>query len=128
MRFHHAGVACRNLDREQRVWEAVGYRPEGPDFTDPLQGVRGRFLVGDGPRLELLEPLPGADTLDPWIKGGSRMYHQAYETADLQAGIEQLGGRVVRPPTPAVAFGGREVCFVAMPSLMLIELIQSAGG
>jgi hypothetical protein len=28
------------------------------------------------------------------------------------------------PPTPAVAFGGREISFILLPTMMLIELIE----
>ena len=51
----------------------LGYKPEGNRFSDARQGVAGLFLVGGGPRLELLEPLDDSDTLLPWLKSGTRM-------------------------------------------------------
>ena len=53
-KFHHLGVACLDLDKESKPWVTLGYRPEAPDFEDTIQQVRGRFLIGAGPRLELL--------------------------------------------------------------------------
>ena len=128
--FHHVGVACRDLDHEQTGYALLGYAPEGPDFEDPVQGVRGRFLVAPGrPRVELLVNLEGSTTLDPWLGGTARTYQQAYETADLDgavAAFRAAGARVVSPPVPAVAFGGRRICFVMLRTMTLVELVEAA--
>lgn len=126
--FHHIGLACRDLDAEAKPFELLGYRPEASDFTDPRQGIRGRFLIGPGLRLELLVPLPGSTVLDPWLGKEIKMYHQAFESPSLEASIEHLRasrGKVVVPPTPAVAFDGRLISFVLLRNLTLIELIQA---
>ncbi|MFD0482514.1 VOC family protein [Kineococcus sp. GCM10028916] len=127
--FHHVGVACRDLDREQAGYALLGYTPEGPDFEDPTQGVRGRFLVAPGqPRVELLVNLEGSTTLDPWLKGPARIYQQAYETPtfdDSVAQFQAVGARVVSPPVPAVAFGGRRICFVMLRTMTLVELVEA---
>jgi methylmalonyl-CoA/ethylmalonyl-CoA epimerase len=52
--LHSPGVGCLDLDKEAKPWLAHGYTPEGQDFDDPIHFVRGRFLIGAGPRLELL--------------------------------------------------------------------------
>jgi methylmalonyl-CoA/ethylmalonyl-CoA epimerase len=127
--FHHLGYACQNLEQETRTFEALGYLPEGPDFSDPSQGVVGRFVSGPGPRLELLTQSEGSTVLEPWLAGGgARMYHIAFETSTMDAEIARLegaGGRVVRRPTPAVAFRGRSICFVMLPTSALVELIEA---
>lgn len=125
--FHHLGVACRNLDAEARALGALGYQQEGEEFVDPVQGVRGRFLVGPGPRLEILVALGESQVLSPWLATGVKIYHQAFEVENFEAAIIQLTaqrGKLVTGPVPAVAFGGRRICFVMMPNLMLIELIE----
>lgn len=127
--FHHFGIACRDLDIESGVYETLGYTKEREDFVDPIQGVQGRFLVGGGPRLELLTALDGHDVLEPWLEAGSRIYHQAFETTDLEAsvdGLQSKRARMVVDPVPAVAFEGRRICFVMLRTLSLIELIESA--
>jgi methylmalonyl-CoA/ethylmalonyl-CoA epimerase len=126
--FHHFGVACRDLDRESRSYSMLGYVAEGEDFEDPGQGVRGRFLVGGGPRLELLVSLPGRDVLEPWLASGHRIYHQAFTTRDLEAAhraLRDAGGRTVVAPVPAAAFEGRRICFVMLRTMSLVELIES---
>jgi methylmalonyl-CoA/ethylmalonyl-CoA epimerase len=125
--FHHIGLACRDLARELEGLEGLGYRPVGAEFVDPRQGVIGLFLEGPGPRLELLAPSGDSQVLDPWLAGRAKMYHLAYEVPEMRQAIEAAaaaGARRVSEPAPAVAFGGREICFVMLRTLFLVELIQ----
>ncbi len=124
--FHHIGVACRNLDSEARRFAALGYIQEGVDFTDPIQGVSGRFLIGGGPRLELLIPHSADGCLAPWLKTGAKLYHLAYVVSDFDGEITRLrneGAKTVVQPVPAVAFEGRHITFLMLPNMMLVELI-----
>jgi methylmalonyl-CoA/ethylmalonyl-CoA epimerase len=125
--FHHVGLACRDLARECAGLEVLGYRSSQAEFTDRGQGVVGMFLDGPGPRLELLAPLPDSRVLDPWLSGRAKMYHLAYEVPDLRPAISralEADARQVSAPTPAVAFDEREICFVMLRTLLLVELIQ----
>ena len=127
-RFHHLGVAAPKLAREVATWRAIGYAEEGDPFEDPSQGVRGVFLTGRGPRLEILEPLPGSAVLDDWIGRGIRIYHQAFEVPRIEVALKavlELGARIQRPPVPAVAFGGRLISFVMQRNMNLIEFIDA---
>jgi methylmalonyl-CoA/ethylmalonyl-CoA epimerase len=126
--FHHVGFACTDLDAEERVFTNLGYTREGPDFQDSVQGVRGRFLAGGGPRLELLSELPGSVVLTPWLRRNIKMYHVAYEAADFataSTAVAELGAKCVVPPVSAVAFAGRKICFYMLPNGFLIELIEA---
>jgi methylmalonyl-CoA/ethylmalonyl-CoA epimerase len=128
-RFHHIGVATESIVRDEDVYALLGYQREGEVFLDAGQGVRGVFLVGPGPRLELLEPHEGSTTLEPWLRAGSRLYHQAYEVDDLDASLSlarrDLRTHVLRRPMPAPAFGGRPVSFLMLRNHSVIELIQA---
>jgi methylmalonyl-CoA/ethylmalonyl-CoA epimerase len=131
MRFHHVGIACRHLESEAKAMLALGYRAEGADFSDPAQGIRGRFVIGSGPRMELLEQTSGSRVLEPWLAKGVKAYHFGYEVAALEAEVERLksaGAIVVTPPQPAVAFGGRRISFLMLKNMFLVELIEAAGG
>jgi len=127
LEFHHVGVACRDLDLEARPFLALGYRPEGDDFVDTTQGIRGRFLGGLSPRLELLTALPGRDVLDPWLKSKVKFYHLAYETGDLDATVasvlDRCRAKLVVAPVRSVAFKERRIAFVMLPSMALVEFI-----
>lgn len=126
-RFHHIGVATESIARDEAVYGRLGYRREGEEFVDAGQGVRGIFVIGPGPRLELLEPHAGSTTLEPWLAAGSRLYHQAYEVDDLDASLDfarkELRAHVLRPAMPSPAFGGRPVLFLMLRNRSVIELI-----
>ena len=127
--FHHVGVVSSNIDREAEQLAALGYRPEGEQFVDTTQGVRGLFLAGQFPRLELLSPLATQGTLEPWIRSKAKLYHLAYQTPDLGQAIAELcrrGAKVVVNPVPAVAYGGNQIAFVMLPNMLLVELIGTA--
>lgn len=128
LRFHHIGVACRALHIERRGWESLGYVQEGDTFADPVQGVSGLFMTGPGPRVELLAPLDGSETLAPFLAAGTKMYHQAYETPDLAVASDALKAqraKVICPPVPSVAFGGRHIMFLILPTTLIVELIAT---
>ena len=125
--FHHMGVACANLSEEIAHWTALGYSPEGEVFEDLAQGIRGLFMVGGGPRLELLEATPGSTTLAPWIKRAVKFYHAGYLTPDLDAAIQVLSARgasIARAPMMSVYFRSR-IAFLMMPNMALIEVIEN---
>jgi methylmalonyl-CoA/ethylmalonyl-CoA epimerase len=126
LRLHHVGVACVDIEQEARRLAPLGYVIEGERFDDAVQGVRGMFVTGQAPRLELLQPLGSMGTLTPWLKSGAKLYHLAYEANDIQqsiAGLRKDGAKLVVPPVPAVAFRGRLIAFVMLANLLLIELI-----
>jgi methylmalonyl-CoA/ethylmalonyl-CoA epimerase len=128
LRFHHLGIATKSLGDDARAYSRLGYAPEGSEFADEWQGVRGLFLNGGGPRLELLEPLAGSDTLTPILNRGVKCYHHAYEVSDMEASLsalEESRARVIRPAAPAVAFEGRRVVFLMLPNMWMVELIDA---
>ena len=56
------------------------------------------------------------------------MYHLGYCVRALADAIEHMracGGKLIMPPTPAVAFAGREIAFVMLPNRLLVELIAA---
>lgn len=124
--FHHIGIACRSLEREAAGYEALGYVREGDEFDDPGNGMRGVFLAGPGPRIELVENGPDSHVINPWLRRGSAMYHVAFEVDDIARAVEeqtQARAKVVVAPRPARAFGGRRIAFVMLRNRLLVELI-----
>ena len=125
--FHHIGYATRNLARERNFFMHLGYEQIGDNFMDYEQGVLGCFLEGPGPRLELLENLPKSNTLTPWLNAGIAMYHFAYEVENLeQAAVwaDSQRARKLIDPVPAVAFGGRRICFYMFREGPMLEFIE----
>jgi methylmalonyl-CoA/ethylmalonyl-CoA epimerase len=129
-RFHHIGLACRDIEKETKALSLVGYEIEGEHFMDPLQKIHGCFLVGPGPRMELLAPVDESSPIVSWLNKDAKMYHQAYEVESIGPMLVSLSAHhavVVSRAKPAVAFGGRKVAFLMFPNRLLIELIECPG-
>jgi methylmalonyl-CoA/ethylmalonyl-CoA epimerase len=125
--FHHLGVACESIVVETAVWKSLGYRPQDAPFVDELQGIRGLFMVGGGPRIELLEATTDSLTLSPWIRRGVKLYHIGYLVASFDAAIDALisdGATIARNPMMSVYFESR-ISFLMMPNMVLVEVIEA---
>jgi methylmalonyl-CoA/ethylmalonyl-CoA epimerase len=125
--FHHLGVACESIAAEIANWELLGYHSDGAPFVDEEQGIRGLFMVGGGPRIELLEAISGSSTLTPWIKRRVKLYHMGYLVDSFDAVMETLiadGATVARSPMISLFFGAR-IVFLMMPNMALIELVDT---
>jgi methylmalonyl-CoA/ethylmalonyl-CoA epimerase len=132
--FHHIGVACRPealaQGTEREKFESLGYCPEGEGWVDERLGMQGQFMVAVGtgaPRIELVAPYGSHSPVTSWLDRGIKLYHLAYLVTDLPAELERMRekrAKLMLPPTPAIAFGGRQVAFVMLPNLLLIELIE----
>ncbi len=127
--FHHIGYACKTLELEMSFFECQGYKQDGLDFVDQIQGVRGRFITKDNaPRIELLENLEGSDRLTPWLNAGMGVYHFAYEVPDIFIALDQAKKNralIVVHPTPAVAFNFKMIAFVMFRNSKLVEFIET---
>ena len=126
--FHHVGIACDRIESEVPHYELIGYRREGEIFEDSRQVIRGLFLKSGSMQIELIEPLRPESPVCTFLARGIQMYHQAFLSHNLRAVVRSLvdkGAVIVSHPKPAVAFGGRQVCFLLLPNRMLIELIAT---
>jgi methylmalonyl-CoA/ethylmalonyl-CoA epimerase len=132
--FHHIGVACRpealTHGTERQFLDLLGYCPEGEEWVDDRLGMRGQFMIAESvraPRLELVAPHGDRSPVTSWLERGIKLYHLAFLATDLSAEIERMRerrGKLMLPPTPAVAFGNRHVAFMMLPNFLLIEMIQ----
>ena len=126
LEFHHVGVACERIDDETEFWTGLGYQAEGEPFVDGEQGIRGRFMTGGGPRIELIEALEGSTTLAPWLKRNTKFYHMGYFADDFDAAFEQIRAQralVLRAPVQSTYFGAR-IAFLLMPNTAVIEIME----
>lgn len=125
--FHHIGYATASLEKEREFFSFLGYQQEGEMFVDPVQGIIGCFLTGSGPRIELLENLPGATTLTNWLNAGIKIYHFAYLVKNIEKAIDwarSQRAKVTVTPVAAAAFGGRKIAFVIFRNGLMLEFIQ----
>lgn len=129
LKFHHIGIAVRDLDATATLYEAGGYRRSAV-VDDPVQHVRICWLSKDGaPLVELLAPLdddaPVRNILD---KVGVSPYHCCYEADNLEEAVAALKRQryaLVRRPVEAPALRGSRVCFLFNKNIGLIELAEA---
>jgi methylmalonyl-CoA/ethylmalonyl-CoA epimerase len=126
--FHHIGIACERIEDDVRPYELLGYRREGEIFEDSRQAIRGLFMRAGAIQIELIEPLGPESPVNTFLSRGIQMYHQAFLSHNLREAVRILidkGAVIVSHPKPAIAFGGRQVCFLLLPNRLLIELIAT---
>ena len=125
--FHHIGVATKDLNKDFSTFSFLGYTKSSEYFEDPLQGIKGVFLEAkDQPRLELLANLEGSDTVTPMLNSGNKMYHFAYLVSDIEKALQVFinARAIVTQPLKQSTFFGKRICFLMLPNLYVIELIE----
>ena len=125
--FHHIGYASKDIEKEQKYFELLGFKQESEIFIDESQGIRGVFLKNSDQRIELLENLPGSKTLDVLLKKGIHMYHLAYIVENLYDTIDFFRNQkaiLIRKPMESVAFNKKQICFMCLANGLIIELIE----
>jgi hypothetical protein len=127
LKFHHIGVATRNIEKELKVFQNLGYTIRDEIFEDPIQKIKGLFIEAPGqPCMELLEGLNDDNPLKNHILKGNKFYHVAYETKnieeDLKKCVEIMRAKVIVPITVATYF--KKICFMVLPNMMIVELVQ----
>ncbi len=127
LEFHHLGIACNNIEREETIFRLLGYRFEEEIFVDSEQGIRGKFGESKNqPRIELLQNIEGSTTLTPYLEKGVKIYHYAYLVSDIEKACEYLKkgkARMVSPLKHSQYFGTR-ICFFMLSNMMLVELVE----
>jgi methylmalonyl-CoA/ethylmalonyl-CoA epimerase len=129
-KLSHIGVIVKELDPFGELLghlfsiEAVSAKVE-----DPSQDAILRMYKSDSCYLELISPNSESSNLHTILKNkGESLTHLCYETSNVDASLSQVvdaGGLVIKPPTPAVLFGGKNVAFAMLPNRMIIEFVES---
>jgi len=126
--FHHVGAAVRDIQKELTNFRILGYKCESQLFEDPLQGIKGLFIISNGqPRIELLANMENHHTLDQYIEKGTKFYHFAYLVLDFDmamAVFKNMRAKVISEPKISVYFKER-ISFIMLPNMLLIELIET---
>lgn len=129
MKVHHYGLATKSIEKSVKTFLSLGYETCSEVIFDPLQGVNLLFLKNENDHLiELVEPVAEENPVSKILsKSGSSLYHICYEVENFEQKIEELKKQrfvQVISPTPAIAFNGRNICFLYNPNLGLIELLE----
>ncbi|HVH68736.1 MAG TPA: VOC family protein [Gemmatimonadales bacterium] len=134
-RLDHVGfVAASIRDIAPAVAQSTGTTWNGEIIHDPLQGVNVTFLRGSlphEPSVELVEPVGPESPVSRFLARGGGFHHLCYEVSNLEQQLtlgRSNGALVVRPPLPAVAFGGRRIAWVYTRQQLLLEFLERAPG
>ena len=128
-KFHHIGVAVKDLDATASIYEQGGYKRSSSIF-DPIQNVNICWLTKEGiPTVELLAPVDEKSPVNKTLeKVGVSPYHCCYVVDNLEDAWAELRKQkyiMVSKPTEAVAFCGSRVCFLFNKNVGLIELVEA---
>lgn len=128
-KFHHIGVAVKDLDDTASVYEQGGYKRSVSIF-DPIQNVNICWLTKKGmPTVELLAPVDEKSPVNKTLeKVGVSPYHCCYVVDNLEDACAELRKQkyiMVSKPAEAVAFCGSRVCFLFNKNVGLIELVEA---
>ncbi|SHG97943.1 VOC family protein [Chryseobacterium oranimense] len=124
MKFHHVGVACKDIQAElQSIRKLHKIIEETPVvFDENQQAELCMITVEDGLNIELVSGTPVENLLKKRIS----YYHICYEVDDIDQSIENLtenGGMLISPPKEAILFNNRKVAFL-MLSYGIVELLN----
>ncbi|HEY0246390.1 MAG TPA: VOC family protein [Mucilaginibacter sp.] len=124
MKFHHIGIACKNITEEiANVSKIHTIIKQTPIVFDKEQNAELVMLtLADGTNLELI----AGKQVENLTKKNITYYHICFEVDDINAEIEKLVSNqayLVSPPKPAILFDNREVAFLSV-SYGLIELLS----
>lgn len=128
-KFHHIGVAVKDIDATASVYERGGYHRSAAVF-DPIQNVNICWLTKeDTPTVELLAPVNEKSPVNKTLeKVGVSPYHCCYEVDNIEEAVTKLKEQkyiMVSKPAEAVAFCGSRVCFLFNKNVGLIELVEA---
>ena len=125
MKFHHVGIACKNIEEEIAGISKINtIIKQSPIFFDKEQNALLVLLtLSDGTQIELIS----GKQVETLLKKNITYYHLCFEVDDINAEIDRLvsgGAFLISPPKPAILFDHREVAFLNV-SYGMIELLNS---
>ncbi|WP_042199097.1 VOC family protein [Paenibacillus camerounensis] len=129
LQLHHIGLATRSLEMDKDSLLLLGFEQESNLFFDPIQKINCLFMKQNHVRIEIIEPTSTDSPVTEIIARGHKMYHQCFECTDIYKTIDYLcskGAHLLSPPVPAIAFEGRNICFLILRSMLIVELIEKS--
>jgi methylmalonyl-CoA/ethylmalonyl-CoA epimerase len=131
LRLHHVGYAVDHIEPNAQAYIArFGYQATTPILHDPIQTAHVQFLrlPGDQTYLEFVAPdSPTSKLIGVTAKAGGGLNHLCYIAGPLEqaiAHLETTGLRLIADPKPAIALGGRRICWLLGPHRLPIELVE----
>ncbi len=131
LKLHHVGFVVSSIQKSANTFAlSLGATWDGNIVFDPLQKVSVAFFRGRNtadPLIELVEPAGLASPVTRFLKHGGGLHHLCYEVQNLESHLEfckLIGNIIIRPPVPAVAFGGRRIAWAVNRKRLLMEFLE----
>ena len=131
LKLHHLGFVVRSIqDCGASFAQSLGATWDGKITFDPIQKVSVAFFQGRSsadPLIELVEPGDDNSPVTRFLERGGGLHHLCYEVNDLEGHLEfckSVGNTIIRPPVPAVAFGGRRIAWAVTRKKLLVEFLE----
>src|SRR5665213_2491803 len=125
MKFHHVGIACKNIDEEianiSKIHQVIHQSTKVFDQEQNAELVL--LTLADGTKLELIS----GEQVETLLKKNITYYHLCFEVDDINTEIDRLvneGAFLISAPKPAILFNNRLVAFLNV-SYGMIELLNS---
>lgn len=88
---HHIGILVSNLDEATRLYQDCFGAEVGRTEILTERGVKAAVLsLAQGPKLELLEPLPDSNMAKILEKRGEGLHHITFEVDDVDKELSRL--------------------------------------
>jgi methylmalonyl-CoA/ethylmalonyl-CoA epimerase len=131
LKLHHIGFVVLSIQESAESFaRSLGATWDGNIVFDPLQKVRVTFFQGHNPTdplIELVEPGGPESPVSQFLSRGGGLHHLCYEVKDLDSHLgfcRSVGTTIIRPPVPAVAFGGRRIAWAVTKKRLLMEFLE----
>ena len=131
LKLHHIGFVVNSIQESAESFAlSLGTTWDGNIVFDPLQKVRVTFFQGHNPTdplIELVEPGGPESPVSRFLQRGGGLHHLCYEVKDLDSHLrfcQSVGTIIIRPPVPAVAFGGRRIAWGITKKRLLVEILE----
>jgi methylmalonyl-CoA/ethylmalonyl-CoA epimerase len=131
MRLHHIGFVVASIEASVPGFlRSLGATWNGHIVADPIQKVKVAFIVPPSDlQIELVEASGKDSPVNRFLREkGPGLHHLCYEAKNLTEVLLELrskGALLVRPPKPAIAFGGRQIAWLLTADKLLLELLEA---
>jgi methylmalonyl-CoA/ethylmalonyl-CoA epimerase len=129
--LHHVGFVVPSIAEVVHGFaSSLSMTWDGLVFNDPVQTVKVTFLRHGqpaSPSLELIEPASLQSRVSGFLKRGGGLHHLCYEVDSVPVRLNAAlhkGAVLLLEPSPAVAFGGRDIAWVYTREKLLVEYLQ----
>ena len=128
-KIEHIGIAVKNLDEANKIYEQLLGTPPYKMETVDSEGVNTSFFKTGESKVELLQSTKNESTIAKFIaKKGEGIHHIAFAVKDIYKEIKRLkeSGYTIINESPKKGADNKLVCFIHPKNTkgVLIELCQ----